>query len=215
MNLILKIAGVPSLMMSKVGSLQRQNQEINIESISNQINWNTVKKLGHKRTKWLNFKNVCSTLNRDPVHIQRFYETQMATSTTIDESLPIYIARQPKDSMLCELLINGYSKLHIMIPCELNRIIFNFYYCMDGEAFILKGRWKPKQLQNILKKYISEYVTCNNCLSTNTKLIQLTPKRKGEIIICTDCKYQRVTKRIKSGFGSYLAGPSVFCLTFI
>merc|ERR1712129_262612 len=40
---------------------------------------------------------------------------------------------------------------------------------MDGSnSFIIKGRLRPKQIESLLKKYIKEYVTCNNCRSPQT-----------------------------------------------
>uniref|UniRef100_T1GXN6 Eukaryotic translation initiation factor 2 subunit 2 n=1 Tax=Megaselia scalaris TaxID=36166 RepID=T1GXN6_MEGSC len=42
---------------------------------------------------------------------------------------------------------------------------------MDGnQQLIIKGRFQPKQIENVLRRYIKEYVTCHTCRSPETIL---------------------------------------------
>ncbi|RCK56324.1 Eukaryotic translation initiation factor 2 subunit beta [Candida viswanathii] len=42
---------------------------------------------------------------------------------------------------------------------------------IDGEKrLILKGKFQPKQMESVLRRYIIEYVTCKTCKSMNTEL---------------------------------------------
>eukprot|EP01122_Echinamoeba_exundans_P009128 TRINITY_DN3154_c0_g1_i1.p1 TRINITY_DN3154_c0_g1~~TRINITY_DN3154_c0_g1_i1.p1 ORF type:complete len:228 (-),score=79.19 TRINITY_DN3154_c0_g1_i1:45-728(-) len=62
---------------------------------------------------------------------------------------------------------------------------------------IIKGRFQSKQLENVLRKYIAEYVICRTCKSPNTELSKenrLTFKK------CKDCGATSTVAAIKSGF---------------
>jgi len=44
---------------------------------------------------------------------------------------------------------------------------------LDGnQNLLLKGRWKTKQVESLLKKYIKEYVQCNSCRSPDTTMVK-------------------------------------------
>ena len=62
---------------------------------------------------------------------------------------------------------------------------------------IIKGRFQSKQLENVLRKYIAEYVTCRTCRSPNTDL-----KKENRILfkVCRDCNATSSVQAIKSGF---------------
>jgi len=63
---------------------------------------------------------------------------------------------------------------------------------------VIKGRFQQKQIENVLRRYIVEYVTCKTCRSPNTKL------EKGEnrlyFVECLNCGSRRSVTAIKSGF---------------
>lgn len=61
----------------------------------------------------------------------------------------------------------------------------------------IKGRFQSKQLENVLRKYITEYVTCGTCKSPNTDL-----KKENRITfkLCRDCGAQSSVAAIKAGF---------------
>jgi len=66
----------------------------------------------------------------------------------------------------------------------------------DGR-FVLKGRYRPLQLQSILKKYIAEYVVCTACNGVETVL-----SKENRIVfkICATCGGKNSVAHITTGF---------------
>eukprot|EP01126_Amoeba_proteus_P024689 TRINITY_DN247_c0_g1_i4.p1 TRINITY_DN247_c0_g1~~TRINITY_DN247_c0_g1_i4.p1 ORF type:complete len:209 (+),score=34.47 TRINITY_DN247_c0_g1_i4:157-783(+) len=52
---------------------------------------------------------------------------------------------------------------------------------------VIRGRYSPKQLEGLLKKYIAEYVTCKTCHSTNTILKK---ENRIDFKVCNSCGSQ-------------------------
>ncbi|TIC92660.1 Eukaryotic translation initiation factor 2 subunit beta [Colletotrichum higginsianum] len=74
---------------------------------------------------------------------------------------------------------------------------------VDGSRrLVIKGRFQQKQLENVLRKYIIEYVTCKTCKSADTEL------SKGEnrlyFITCNSCGSRRSVTAIKTGFSAQI-----------
>ncbi|KAI5860290.1 domain found in IF2B/IF5-domain-containing protein [Durotheca rogersii] len=72
---------------------------------------------------------------------------------------------------------------------------------VDGSRrLVIKGRFQQKQIENVLRKYIIEYVTCKTCRSPDTEL------NKGEnrlyFITCNSCGSRRSVTAIKTGFSA-------------
>ncbi|KAL2017978.1 hypothetical protein VTK56DRAFT_1358 [Thermocarpiscus australiensis] len=72
---------------------------------------------------------------------------------------------------------------------------------VDGSRrLVIKGRFQQKQIENVLRTYIIEYVTCKTCRSPNTEL------SKGEkrlyFITCNSCGSRRSVQPIKTGFSA-------------
>jgi len=72
---------------------------------------------------------------------------------------------------------------------------------VDGtRRLVIKGRFQQKQIENVLRKYIMEYVTCKTCRSPDTEL------NKGEnrlfFITCNSCGSRRSVTAIKTGFSA-------------
>ncbi|KAE9375605.1 hypothetical protein N431DRAFT_454227 [Stipitochalara longipes BDJ] len=78
---------------------------------------------------------------------------------------------------------------------------------VDGSRrLVIKGRFQQKQIENVLRRYISgfpealEYVTCKTCRSPDTEL------NKGEnrlyFITCNSCGSRRSVTAIKTGFSA-------------
>jgi len=70
---------------------------------------------------------------------------------------------------------------------------------VDGSRrLVIKGRFQQKQIENVLRRYIMEYVTCKTCRSPDTEL------NKGEnrlyFITCNSCGSRRSVTAIKTGF---------------
>ncbi|KAF2211678.1 hypothetical protein CERZMDRAFT_68398 [Cercospora zeae-maydis SCOH1-5] len=72
---------------------------------------------------------------------------------------------------------------------------------VDGSRrLVIKGRFQQKQIENVLRRYIVEYVTCKTCRSPDTEL------SKGEnrlyFVTCNSCGSRRSVTAIKSGFSA-------------
>jgi len=67
----------------------------------------------------------------------------------------------------------------------------------SDNKLVIKGRYSPKQLENLLKKYISEYVTCKTCHSPDT---QLKKENRIEFKICNTCGSSSSVASIRAGF---------------
>ncbi|MCJ1393314.1 hypothetical protein MMC18_006186 [Xylographa bjoerkii] len=70
---------------------------------------------------------------------------------------------------------------------------------VDGSRrLVIKGRFQQKQIENVLRRYIVEYVTCKTCRSPDTEL------NKGEnrlyFVTCNSCGSRRSVTTIKTGF---------------
>ncbi|KAL2835083.1 domain found in IF2B/IF5-domain-containing protein [Aspergillus cavernicola] len=70
---------------------------------------------------------------------------------------------------------------------------------VDGSRrLVIKGRFQQKQIENVLRRYIVEYVTCKTCRSPDTEL------NKGEnrlyFVTCNSCGSRRSVAAIKTGF---------------
>ena len=72
---------------------------------------------------------------------------------------------------------------------------------LDGSRrLVIKGRFQSKQIENILRRYILEYVICKTCRSADTEL------SKGEnrlyFVTCNSCGSRRSVQAIKTGFSA-------------
>lgn len=71
---------------------------------------------------------------------------------------------------------------------------------IDGnERLIIRGRYLPKYIESLLRKYVVEYVTCEMCRSPNTDLV----KDQGSRLYfcnCRDCGSKRSVATVRSGY---------------
>lgn len=75
---------------------------------------------------------------------------------------------------------------------------------VDGQKrLILKGRFQPKQLESVLRRYIIEYVTCKTCKSINTQLKKESSNRLF-FLVCNSCGSTRSVTSIKTGFQAHV-----------
>ncbi|KAK6461624.1 domain found in IF2B/IF5-domain-containing protein [Scheffersomyces coipomensis] len=71
---------------------------------------------------------------------------------------------------------------------------------IDGEKrLVLKGKFQPKQMESVLRRYILEYVTCKTCKSMNTDLKRESTNRL-HFLSCKACGSTRSVSTIKTGF---------------
>jgi len=69
---------------------------------------------------------------------------------------------------------------------------------IDGnDQLIIKGRFQQKQIENVLRSYIKEYVTCHTCKSRETMLQKDT---RLFFLQCETCGSRCSVQSIKSGF---------------
>jgi len=71
---------------------------------------------------------------------------------------------------------------------------------IDGNhRLVIKGRFVPKQIESLLKKYIVEYVTCHMCRNPETTLTR-DPVTRLYFLQCESCNSRRSVVPIKAGF---------------
>ncbi|TFK32253.1 translation initiation factor [Crucibulum laeve] len=69
---------------------------------------------------------------------------------------------------------------------------------VDGAGrLVIKGRFQQKQVENVLRRYIVEYVSCKTCKSPDTLL---TKENRIFFMACEACGSRRSVNPIKSGF---------------
>jgi translation initiation factor 2 subunit 2 len=71
---------------------------------------------------------------------------------------------------------------------------------IDGnQRLIIRGKYVPKYIESLLRKYVVEYVTCEMCRSPNTELNRDQSSRLY-FLTCKDCGSSRSVAPIKSGY---------------
>ncbi|ETW77459.1 hypothetical protein HETIRDRAFT_480114 [Heterobasidion irregulare TC 32-1] len=69
---------------------------------------------------------------------------------------------------------------------------------VDGSGrLVIRGRFQQKQIENVLRRYIIEYLTCKTCKSPDTLL---TKENRIFFMSCESCGSRRSVNAIKSGF---------------
>ncbi|KAF1812397.1 eukaryotic translation initiation factor 2 beta subunit [Eremomyces bilateralis CBS 781.70] len=72
---------------------------------------------------------------------------------------------------------------------------------VDGSRrLVIKGRFQQKQIENVLRRYIVEYVTCKTCRSPDTELVK--GENRLSFITCNSCGSRRSVTAIKTGFSA-------------
>lgn len=92
----------------------------------------------NKKTYFQNFTSICKSLNRNVLDVQKFYDDELSTKSSIDS--------------------NG--------------------------ILIIDGIFKGKGITNVLKSYLTHYVICKECNSSDTSL-----KKQNRILflVCAKC----------------------------
>jgi len=71
---------------------------------------------------------------------------------------------------------------------------------IDGnQRLVIRGKYVPKYIESLLRKYIGEYVTCQMCRSANTDLTKDSVSRL-HFCKCRDCGSTRSVAPIRSGY---------------
>lgn len=75
---------------------------------------------------------------------------------------------------------------------------------VDGQKrLVIKGKFQSKQMENVLRRYILEYVTCKTCKSINTELKKEQSNRLF-FLVCKSCGSTRSVSSIKTGFQAHV-----------
>ncbi|MBW0508736.1 hypothetical protein O181_048451 [Austropuccinia psidii MF-1] len=73
---------------------------------------------------------------------------------------------------------------------------------VDGNGnLVIKGRFQQKQIENVLRRYIVEYVTCKTCKSPDTLLEK---DNRLYFVTCESCGSKRSVSAIKTGFSAQI-----------
>lgn len=71
---------------------------------------------------------------------------------------------------------------------------------IDGnQRLVIRGKYVPRYIESLLRKYIVDYVTCQMCRSPNTELVKDQSTRL-QFINCKDCGSSRSVAAIRSGY---------------
>lgn len=71
---------------------------------------------------------------------------------------------------------------------------------IDGnQRLVIRGKYVPKYIESLLRKYVVEYVTCEMCRSPNTDLKKDGASRL-HFLHCRDCGSSRSVAPIRSGY---------------
>lgn len=71
---------------------------------------------------------------------------------------------------------------------------------IDGnKRLVIRGKFVPKYIESLLRKYIGEYVACQMCRSFNTSLTRDSVSRLF-FVSCQDCGSSRSVSQIKAGY---------------
>lgn len=71
---------------------------------------------------------------------------------------------------------------------------------IDGnQRLVIKGKFVPKYIESLLRKYIIEYVSCQMCRSLQTSLNRDNNTRLS-FVECRDCNSSRSVAQIRAGY---------------
>jgi translation initiation factor 2 subunit 2 len=72
---------------------------------------------------------------------------------------------------------------------------------VDGSRrLVIKGRYQQKQSENVLRRYIVEYVSCKTCRSPDSELTK--GENRLHFVTCNSCGSRRSVSAIKTGFSA-------------
>ena len=100
----------------------------------------------------------------------------------------------------------NYQEICSMMQRDPNHVMAFFFAelgtdgNMDGnQRLIIRGKYVPKYIESLLRKYVVEYVTCEMCRSPNTVLEKNSATRL-HFLECSDCGSTRSVAQIRSGY---------------
>ncbi|XP_055354049.1 eukaryotic translation initiation factor 2 subunit 2-like [Paramacrobiotus metropolitanus] len=73
-----------------------------------------------------------------------------------------------------------------------------------NSQLIIKGRFQQKQIENVLRRYIKEYVTCHTCRSPET-LLQKDDQTRVVFLQCETCGSRCSVNKVSAGYQAVTA----------
>jgi len=73
------------------------------------------------------------------------------------------------------------------------------------QQFVMKGKFVPKYVESVLKRYIAEYVTCSMCRGVDTRLDRDSMTRMN-FLTCETCGSSRSVQAISKGYHAVAKG---------
>jgi translation initiation factor 2 subunit 2 len=132
-----------------------QDDNINVIKTKNTLKLPLVHRFGSKKTGWINFKECCTSIDREQTTIINYLISELSTEANLDG--------------------NG--------------------------ILLIKGIYNQKNIENILRKFIINFVQCSVCKSLETKNRKDSAKRLT-FLECLSCKSTRVLPQIITGHKS-------------
>ncbi|TFK52888.1 hypothetical protein OE88DRAFT_1656545 [Heliocybe sulcata] len=142
-----------------------------------------------------------------PELLQRFYASLHASNPALLTStgkryviVPPSLAREGNKKTIFTNITDICRRMHRQ-PEHVIQFLFSEMGTtgsVDGQGrLVIKGRFQQKQLENVLRRYIVEYVTCKTCKSFDTLL---TKENRIFFMTCESCGSRRSVNAIKTGF---------------
>lgn len=152
---------------------------------------------GSKRVVIINFGDICKTLNRSQVCAPQ--SPPPPTTTTNVAFRPALIL------CLGHLLTTAECEPPWMILRPSQDHVFAFMLAEMGTTgsidassrMVIKGRFPPKAIEQLIRRYVVEYVSCSSCKSPNTSLQK---SNRLYFMQCNNCGARRSVTPIKTGF---------------
>lgn len=135
--------------------------------------------------------------------VERLYQligdVGISNKTKLSLPVPIFVRDGPKKIVWC-----NFNEICFRInrdPVNISEYVLaelgtTGKFSQDGKL-VIHGRFTPKQMEPILKRYIELYVRCKNCKNNETTL---TRRLKQNYLQCSTCKSEYTVENIKVGF---------------
>ncbi|GAA5847448.1 hypothetical protein JCM9279_000486 [Rhodotorula babjevae] len=140
---------------------------------------------GNKRSIFANIADICKRMHRQPEHVIQFLFAELGTNGSVDGSARLVIKgrfQQSKSTPTFPLVADHVADLLPRSP-SLPRLVISLAV--------------TEQIENVLRRYIVEYVTCKTCKSPDTTM---TKDNRLFFMTCSSCGSTRSVAGIKTGF---------------
>ena len=145
-----------------------------------------VYRVGSTRTCWANFAVICGQMNRAPDHVLSFF---------LVCTLSWFVA----------CLQTSFVSTTLLLLCFEQAELGNEGSIDGSSRLMLKGRFVPKKMESLLRKYINEYVTWEMCRSPDT-ILKRDPVSRLYFVNCQSCNASRAVSAIRSGYQAIKRG---------